>query len=68
MGPRSDQPRGVQYATSSANRGDLELDEPFRGGHVAVESGDDQPYREAMFQRQRLAVHADGEQRVPVCR
>ena len=36
----------------------------LRGGHVAVQAGHDQPGREAVLDRQRLAVHADGHERV----
>ena len=36
----------------------------LRGRHVAVEAGHDHPHREAVLERQRLAVHPDGEHRV----
>src|SRR3954451_6235725 len=42
----------------------LDLGEPLAGGDVAVETGDDHPDREAVLDRQRLAVHAEGEHRV----
>ena len=44
--------------------GELELGHPLGGRDVAVEAGHHHADREAVLDRQRLAVHADGEQGV----
>ena len=66
IGPRSDQPRAVQYAVDLVEAGHLELGDPLGRRHVAVQAGDDHPHREPVLGRQRLAVHADSEDRVAI--
>ena len=63
-GPRSDQPLSVQYAVKSVEAGDLEVDHPLGRRDVAVEPGHQHPHREAVVDRQRLAVHRDRQHRV----
>ena len=46
--------------------GHLELGHPLGRRDVAVQAGDDHPYREAVLDRQRRAVHPDGQQRLAV--
>ena len=58
--PAAADPVGVEVGEA----GQLQLGQPLRGRHVAVEAGHDHPDREAVLDRQRLAVHADGEQGV----
>ena len=65
-GPCSHQPRSVQYAVKSANVRDLQVDHPLARRDVAVEPGHDHAHREAVLDRQRLAVHRDREHRVAV--
>ena len=63
-GPRSPQPRWVQYASKSVEAGDLHVDDPLGRRDVAVEAGHDHAHREAVLDRQRLAVHRHREHRV----
>ena len=44
--------------------GQLDLGEPLRRRHVAVQPGHDQPCRVAVLERERLAVHPDRHERV----
>ena len=46
--------------------GDLDVDQPLGGRDVAVQAGDDHADGEAVLERQRLAVHADGDEGVAV--
>ena len=46
--------------------GDLEVHDPLARRDVPVEPGHDRPHREAVVDRQRLAVHRDREHRVAV--
>ena len=56
-------PRGP-VALVFGELGHLELDHPFGRRDVAVKTGHDHPHREAVFERQRLAIHSHGEQGV----
>ena len=60
-GPAARHPVGVEVGEP----GQLDLGDPLAGGHVAVQAGHHHPHREAVLDRQRLAVHPDREQRVP---
>ena len=63
IGPSFDQPRGHPVAVEVLPRRQLDAVEPLRRRHVAVEAGDDEPGREAVLGRQRLAVHRHGDER-----
>ena len=61
LGPAPRDPVGVE----TLPRGQLDLAQPLRRRDVAVQPGNHQPRREAVLDRQRLAVHTHRNQRVP---
>ena len=61
LGPPPLDPVGVV----GVERRELEVDEPLHRGDVAVEPGHEHPHGEPVLQGQGLAVHRDGEHRVP---
>ena len=64
IGPLAAQPRSHPVRVERVEGRGLDPGEPLAGRHVAVEAGDDHPHREAVLDRQRLAVHAEGQHRV----
>ena len=58
------QPRCVQYACLGGVRRGLDRDHPLGRRDEAEQAGHDHPCREPVLRRQRLAVHADGDDRV----
>ena len=61
---RPAEPRPVRLG--AVESGELEVDDPFGGRHVAVQAGHHQPRGVAVLGGQRLAVHPDRQQRVAV--
>ena len=56
-GPAAPDPVGVEVAEA----GQLQVDQPLGGRHVAVQARDQHPHREPVGERQRLAVHGHGQ-------
>ena len=63
MGAFASQPRGTQYWSKASNVVSSMSGQPLGGGHVAVETGDEEAGGEPVVDRERLAVHADDEHR-----
>ena len=64
MGASIAQSRSVQYACCGVVRRQGHPGDPLAGAHEAVEAGHDHARREAVLAGQRLAVHADRDERV----
>ena len=60
LGPPPRDPIGVE----AIPRGQLDLGQPLRRRHVSVQAGNDEPGGKAVFRRERIAVHGQGDHRL----